>query len=93
MFDSLLEQDPDIQRLRAESAAKGKIEGKVEGKVEGMQSAVIDFVSVRFPALSELARQKVTQVNNPDRLAVLVRQVATVPDENTARWLLDSQAA
>ena len=97
MFDSLLEQDPDIQRLRAESEAKGEARGRAESKAEGevkaLQRSVIAIVRGRFPTLTELAQQTVTQVNKPDVLDFLVEKISIVPDEATARLLLDSDAA
>ncbi|HET9919009.1 MAG TPA: hypothetical protein VFQ30_04145 [Ktedonobacteraceae bacterium] len=101
MFDSLLEQDPDIQRLRAESEAKGKAEGeakgraegKAEGEVQALQRSVVNIVRGRFPTLTEFAQQTVSQVNKPDVLDFLVEKIATVPDEATVVWLLSSQAA
>src|SRR5690242_16906672 len=45
-------------------------------------------VSLRFPALSELAQQQVKQLNKPEELDRLVEQAVTAPDEATARWLL-----
>ena len=89
MFDNLLEQDPDIQRLRAESEAKGR----VEGEVKALQKSVINIVRGRFPTLTEFAQQKVSQVNKPDVLYFLVEKISIITDEASVRLLLDSHAA
>jgi len=79
-YDSLVDEDPEVQ----ERVAKGK--------VEMAQKMVADLVEARFPALSELAQQQVTLIRNTGALSQLIKQVGTVPDEATARWLLNTFA-
>jgi hypothetical protein len=62
------------------------------GKIEMAQKMIIDFVEARFPALTELAQERVTLIRNTDALSQLVKLVATAPDEATARWLLNTFA-
>ena len=62
------------------------------GKIEMAQKMIIDFVEARFPALTELAKERVTLIRNTDALSQLVKLVATAPDEATARWLLNTLA-
>ena len=81
MYDSLLDQDPEIQERIA------------RGEIRGQQKAVVDFVEVRFPALVEIAQQQVARLNKPDELSRLMKQIALAPDEATARWLLGTFAA
>ena len=85
MWDNLIEQDPKMKKMRAESRAKGL--------VEGLQSAIVTAVRVRFPHLTELAQQKVTRINKPDALNLLLEQVTAAPDEASARLLLEMVAA
>ena len=80
-YDSLLDQDPEIQ----ERIARGVIEGR--------QQAVVEFIEVLFPALVETAQQLVARLNKPDELSRLTKQIALAPDEATARWLLSTFAA
>ena len=54
---------------------------------------VVNIVEARFPTLTELAGQRITLIRNTDTLGLLAKQVATAPDENAFRWLLDSFAA
>ena len=79
-YDSLVDEDPEVQ----ERVAKGK--------VEMAQKMVADLVEARFPALSELAQERVTLIRNTGALSQLIKQVGTVPDEATARWLLNTFA-
>ncbi len=94
-----------LAKGKAEGLAKGKAEGLVEGKAEGLaeglaegqvkglQQAVVGIVRGRFPELSELAQQKVTEVNEAPVLNYLVEKLATAPDEAMVRWLLRPSAA
>lgn len=49
-----------------------------------MQAVVV----AKFPALLELAKQRVALMRNPDTLQQLVIFIINAPDEATARWLL-----
>ena len=80
-YDSLLDEDPDIQ------------ERVTRGKIEGQRKAVIDFIEVRFPTLLEVAQKQVVHLNKSDELSRLMKQVALAPDEATARWVLGTFAA
>lgn len=89
MWDDLMERDPRMRKIRKESEAKGK----ARGLAEGLQKAAITAVALRFPPLSELAQQRVTRVQKPETLNLLLDKVTTVPDEDTVRLLLDIIAA
>jgi hypothetical protein len=88
VYDPLWEENPKIRRMRAES----KAEGLAEGEAKGLQMALVSAVKVRFPELTELAQQKVGQINDTSNLDMLLKHVITAPDANTARWLLTSAA-
>jgi hypothetical protein len=85
MYDSLLDEDPDIQ----ERVAKAKIEAQIETQ----QRTILIFVKARFPALAELAQERIVRLNKPDELNRLTEQIAGAPDEDTARRALDTLAA
>lgn len=85
MYDNLIEQDPKMKKMRAESEAKGELRAS--------QRMLVKVVNARFPALAELARQQVKHIDNPDTLDLLAQKIVTAPDENTARWLLSPTAA
>jgi hypothetical protein len=80
-YDSLLDEDPEIKEKIA------------QGKLQGAQTIVVTFLEARFPSLAELGQQKVTLIRSTDILNLLAKQIATAPDESTARWLLDTIAA
>ena len=81
MYDSLLDEDPDIQ----ERVAKAKIEAQ--------QKAVIDIIEMRFPTLTEEAQEIVARLNKADQLSQLMKQMVMAPDEAKARWALKTFAA
>ena len=93
-FDSLLEENPFVQKKSAESEEKGRTEGLAEGRAEGkviaLQAVVVKVVRGRFPALAELAQEQVTKINNPGALDFLFDKVITAPDEGKLHWLLSS---
>lgn len=77
---------------KAEGIAVGKVEGIAEGIAEGvetLQRTLITFINVRFPALSELAQQKVPHVKHLSQLELLTQQMYMAPDEHIARFLLN----
>lgn len=84
-YDSLLDEDPEIKEKIAQ--------GKLQGELQGAQTIVVTFLEARFPSLAELGQQKVTLIRSKDILSLLAKQIATAPDESTARWLLDTIAA
>lgn len=94
MLDSLLEENHFVLEKKAEAKAKGRAEGFAQGKIEGaievLQQVFVEVVQVRFPHLTELAQEKITAVREPKVLHLLVKQLATVPDEAKARWLLST---
>ncbi len=100
VYDPLWEENPKVRKIRAESKAeglaegeaKGKAEGEAKGEAKGLQMALVSAVKVRFPELTELAQQKVGQINDTSNLDMLLKHVITAPDANTARWLLTSAA-
>ncbi len=62
------------------------------GEIRGAQKMVVGIVQARFPAPSELAQERVILIRNTGALSQLLKQVGTVPDEATARWLLNTFA-
>jgi flagellar biosynthesis/type III secretory pathway protein FliH len=108
MWDDLMEKDPKMRKIRKESEAKGRTEGikegiekglkdgrtedLKEGLAEGLRKAIITTVKLRFPDLTELAQEKVARVNKPEKLDLLVDQIAIAPDEKMVLLLLDLAA-
>ncbi len=88
MYDDLMERDPKMMRIRAESEAKGEAKGETKGEVKGLRTAVVTAVKLRFPTLVELARQKAIKIEVPNELNVFLNEVVNATDENTLRLLL-----
>ena len=72
---------------------QGIEQGVEKGKLQGLQQAVLNVVEARFPPLVELARQRVPRARTPDAVNLVLKGVATAPDENAARFVLDLLAA
>ena len=96
-LDDFLEQSPYVQKKKEEGREIGREEGREEGHeeglAEGLQKAFVTIVQGRFPPLAELAQERVLQVTKPEKLDLLLKQIVTIPDEATARWLLNTIAA
>jgi hypothetical protein len=124
MFERLWDEDPEIQRIKAEAEAKGEAIGEAKGKAEGeaigeakgkaegeaigeakgkaigearaivvSQELVVLVVGSRFPTLTPLVQEKVGNIRQLEQLSILARQIATAPDEATARWAIGTFAA
>lgn len=82
-----------IEKGREEGKQEGKQEGLQEGlqegKIEGLQQAVLSVVEARFPPLVGLARQRVTHARQPEAMNLVLRGVATAPNEEQARFVLE----
>jgi hypothetical protein len=89
MFDDLMEKDPKMRRIRAESEARGRAEGEARGVTKGLQGSIL--IETRFPALIGLGRQRVKALTKADELNDLLKQLLLVSDEEAARSLLTSQ--
>jgi predicted transposase YdaD len=72
---------------------EGIEQGVEKGKLEGLREAVLNVVEARFPPLVELARQRVPHARTTDTVNLVLKGVATAPDENAARFVLDLLAA
>ena len=93
MYDDLFEKDPKMQRILAERKAEGRAEGEAKGeargKAEGLQLALVTVIEERFPPLAELVQDKITRIDKPDALRLLLKGIAAAPDEASARLLLE----
>jgi pyruvate/2-oxoglutarate/acetoin dehydrogenase E1 component len=86
MYDDLMENDPEMRRLRE----KYKTEGLAEGEAKGRRVTILTIVNMRFPSLREQAQLHVAQVSDVDDLQELLEQLVSTSDEKTARALLTS---
>ncbi|HET9918642.1 MAG TPA: hypothetical protein VFQ30_02280 [Ktedonobacteraceae bacterium] len=93
MQNNPLAESWTYQQILNEGIEKGREEGIEEGKLEGLQQAVLNVVEARFPPLVEMARQRVPQMRTQDTVNLLLKGVATAPDENAARFVFDLLAA
>jgi predicted transposase/invertase (TIGR01784 family) len=89
MYRDPLVQTPTYQKILRE----GREKGREEGKLEALQQSLLDVVEVRFPSLTELARERVQRASKPDVIESVFKTLVTTPDENAARALLEVLAA
>jgi hypothetical protein len=80
-YDSLIDEDPETKERVA------------RGKVETLQEIVLEAVKEQYPALTELAQERVLRIKQPDVLHALIKQIYKAPDETFARWALITLAA
>ncbi|HCI79536.1 MAG TPA: hypothetical protein DHW02_07590 [Ktedonobacter sp.] len=100
-IESLLDENLFVQKRRAEGFAEGEARGKAEGEAkgraeglqQGLQFAVITALENRFPPLTESVRQKISHVQQPERLQLLLKAAITAPDEKTLQSMIDLLAA
>ena len=104
-IESLLDENPFVQKRRAEGYAEGEVRGKVEGREEGrvegraeglqegLQFAVITAIENRFPPLVESVKEKIPHVQQLDKLQLILKLTFTVPDEKTLQTIIDALAA
>jgi hypothetical protein len=61
---------------------------RAKGEAKGFELSVLTVVNVRFPALIDLAHQKVATMTQIEDLRTLLAQVAVAPNEAAAREFL-----
>ena len=92
MYDDLMEKDPKMRKIRAESEARsearGEARGEVKGEIKTLRMTILLLVKGRFPALLAQAQQRVKRTKSVDELKQLFEQLASASDENVARSLL-----
>ncbi len=82
-YDSLLDLDPYFQEEKALERKLGLNEG-----IQAFQRTIVEIVKSRFPALTELAQQRVAQIQELDDLQRLNIQLSTVRNQTAARRIL-----
>jgi len=70
--------------------AEGLVEGLEKGEVQTLQRALVEFVQVRFPILTELAQRQAQFCKNAEMLHTVAQQLYAVPDVSAAQRLLAS---
>jgi hypothetical protein len=86
-YDHLWDENPRVQHDRAVSKAEGEVIGIAKSKRED----IVIYVEAHFPALAELAQQRVARLDSAEKLTQLFRQLIAAPDEATARWALSDE--
>src|SRR6266705_1915985 len=80
-----LEAQLEAERAQLE---KGRAQLETEGEVHGLQHAIVTLVRVRYPALIQMAQQKVAHLDKIDALNFLFEQISAQTTEDGVRALL-----
>src|SRR5437763_7768686 len=73
------------QEALAEGLALGEAKGREEGLEEGLTEALLMITEVRFPALLELAQQRVREPRQPGDIRLILKGVKNASSEEAAR--------
>ena len=91
-YDSLLEMDPYLQQQKALERALGLNAG-INAGIQAFQNTIVEIVKNRFPALTELAQQRVVQIQKLEDLQQLVLELSIARNQTMARRVLNAFAA
>lgn len=83
IWDYLIEQNPKIQQIRAESELIGEVRGKASG-ITAMQSAILRILQERFPLLAEKAGTDIEKIQSLEALGQLTVELSVARDEASA---------
>jgi flagellar biosynthesis/type III secretory pathway protein FliH len=97
MWDNLIEQDPKIRQIRAESERIGEERGIAQGVEQGIEQGVVAMQSTaqntlkeRFPLLATTAYADIERIKSLDALQHLIMEIIVARDEATARRAIDA---
>lgn len=82
LFDKILEEDEFVQRQRER--------GRQEGRLEISKEVLVNYISIRYPALTELARQRAEKTAQRVIVQDMLNQIFAASDEVTVRAILSS---
>jgi hypothetical protein len=92
MYDDLMENDPEMIKLRekwrAEGLAKWQAGEISKVEMEVFRKNILVLVKAWFPSLEEQAQQKVAHMKSSRNLRHLFKHLVSATDEETARALL-----
>jgi hypothetical protein len=87
-----VQKEAEQERLRLQQETeKAKAEQKLQ-ELKTLRSSVVNVTHVRFPSLTEFARQQVELFDKPEVLNFLIQRVVGAPDANAVRSLLNPSA-
>jgi hypothetical protein len=67
-----------------------RAEGYNEGNVLVLKQTLMDIVSLRYPSLKTLARERVSHLKNEEELRALINPLLHFPSEDGAREILSA---
>ena len=89
-YDELVQDDPVIQRLLAQSMAEGEARGEARAEKKALKEMILSILSIRFsPALATQAQSTVMSIQDEEDLKRIHRQLLKAADEQSALLVLD----
>jgi len=85
MFDELLEQDEFVQKQR--------IRAEKDGEIKSARKILVSFISIRYPSLIELAKQRAEKITQEAVLQNILEKVFAANDEATVRSILSTSSS
>lgn len=86
MYDPLLEEDPWVQ----EYGGRQKAAGVAEGEARGIRLSIEMVVQTRFPALYDLAMERLERIHDPLALQRVLVAMSAAQSERKARHYLQT---
>ena len=81
------ETEARAAKMQAEAEAK---EAEIRAARASLENTALHIVEGRFPDLLPLAQEKLARVKTAEGLEIFITQLALAPNEETARWLLNT---
>lgn len=92
IYDSLLDSDPYLrEEIRAEAEILAKSLAADLAAKQALQTTrdvIVDITKNRFPALTEMVQQRISSIQDTEKLQWLVVQIAVASDEGAARRII-----
>lgn len=77
------------QQMARRKIEQGRMQGLEQGREEGLRQSIEMAVQTRFPALLELARERIEYIQDQEALQqVLVAMIASATERKARRYLL-----
>lgn len=84
-YDSLIDDNPDVQRR----VSRGVQKGEQRGRMQELQEMALLMVKEGYPNLTEFAEERIAHVQKLESLRELIKFIYKAPNEETVRWLLE----
>jgi predicted transposase YdaD len=89
-YEELIQDDPVVQNLLAETRQEGEERGEIKARKEN----ILSLLTARFSsALAAQAQPAIAPIENAEALKMLFQLLLRIPDEQAVRAALDLPSA